>query len=406
MKVVKVLVCDDNKKRADDWLKSLGTVRGTVKLVGKALGANELRVAAKVLNEREVKARSKSTKKRKWLSISPFDGIDVAFIDYDLLKVDHLDGENLARLVRCYSDTAVIVVVNREYGAFDLKLRADPTVWADVDIHSTQIGNDGLWNDSWDGFRPWHWPLLPNAVRAFRANVKKFRKLLNQPIAKATGMSNEMLAVLPESVWEQVGKGPDRSKVQVSQVVDGVPMGLRQKEKLLDDDAVTRFAVARLTKWLCQVVLPGQSIIIDAPHLVGRLPCLLAPGKKSVPAVLNELRLISKTRFKALDDRWIRKYAFDGNGLVDRPVWIWPDLSKDTRIPDVREPWKVKPLPMVFCEDVSQFVTRSAARQFRAEVDSPYSARFVVNSKSRTVSARLKRAVKGISYEPASRFAL
>src|SRR5258706_16444099 len=108
MKVVKVLVCDDNKKRADDWLKSLGTVRGTVKLVGKALGANELRVAAKVVNEREVKARSKSTKKRKWLSISPFDGIDIAFIDYDLLKVDHLDGDNLARLVRCYPHTAAL----------------------------------------------------------------------------------------------------------------------------------------------------------------------------------------------------------------------------------------------------------------------------------------------------------
>jgi hypothetical protein len=243
-------------------------------------------------------------------------------------------------------------------------------------------------------------------VKAFRKNVKEFRRLLNQPIAKALGMTADMVAVLPESVWEQVARGSDRSKATVRQVVDGVPMGLRPKERLRDDEAVARFAVARLTKWLCQVVLPGQNILVDAPHLVSRLPCLLEKGKKPTSRTLSELTLISRKRLKGFSDRLIRRYAFDGNGLLDRPAWFWPSVSKDTKIPDVREPWNVEPLPLVFCEDLSQFVVPEAARQFKAEVDSPYSARFVANPRSPKLSTTLKEATRGVSYEPVNRFAL
>jgi len=405
MKALKIVVCDDNKRRAQDWLASIQSAGRSANVVGVAIGADDLRKAAAELAQREIQAR-KAKKKSRAASANPFDGREVAFIDYDLVKVDHLDGENLARLVRCYSDTAIIVVVNREVGTFDLKLRAEPTAWADVDIHSTQIGNEGLWSEPWTGFRPWHWPLLPQAVKAFRRNVRKFRRLLDQPIAKALGMTADMVAVLPESVWEQVARGSDRSKATVRQVVDGVPMGLRPKERLFDDDAATRFAVARLTKWLCQVVLPGQNILVDAPHLVSRLPCLLERGKKPTSGTLNELGLISNTRPKGLDDRLIRRYAFDGSGLLDRPAWFWPSVSKDTKIPDIKEPWNVEPLPLVFCEDLSQFVAPEAARQFKAEVDSPYSARFVANPRSSKLSAKLRKAIRGVSYEPVNRFAL
>jgi hypothetical protein len=56
--------------------------------------------------------------------------------------------------------------------------------------------------------------------------------------------------------------------------------GLKGKDQA-DDAAVARIAAARLSKWLEDIVLPAQEILVDAPHLVSRLPELLTgdPGR-------------------------------------------------------------------------------------------------------------------------------
>jgi hypothetical protein len=407
MTALRVLVCDDDKARAESWSHVLGQLKLETDLQRRTLGAEDLRAASVALRDREKLARGTRRKAAPAAEAkTPFDGVDIAFIDYDLLKVDHLDGENLARLVRCFTSTAMIIVVNREHGTFDLKLRADPHVWADLDIHSTQISNPSLWEQPWTTFRPWHWPLLPAAVKGFRSGVRRFSSLLDDSLAEATGMTEDLLTVLPESVWTEVATAKERTKATVRQVVEAAPMGLRPKEKLLDDGSVVRVAVARLRKWFSQVLAPGQNVIVDAPHLISRLPCLLAPRRRPEREVLDRLCTLGHESQGALDERLISRHAFDANGLLDRPMWNWPAISRDTRIPDVREPWNVKPLPVVFCEDVSRFVARSAVRQFRADVDSPYASRFVVNARSKTLPASIRKAVRGVSYEPGNRFAL
>lgn len=405
MSAIRVLVCDDNRSRAQAWADSIDRLGVDVQRPCSVLGADGLRQAASALKERERASRSSVPRRRK-PAPTDFDGIGVAFIDYDLLRADHLDGENLARMVRCFSDTAVIVVVNREHRDFDLSLRCDAASWADIELSDSSITSRGLWEEPWGGFRPWHWPLLPLAVQRFRRLSRSFAAELDKPLAGAVGLPDDVLAVLPTSTWEQVSRGVTRGRSTVRDMVSHSPMGLRPKEKLPNDAAVARVAVARLTKWMAQVVLPGQNIVVDAPHLVSRLPSLLRVGRRPEEEALSAVCTIGGTLPKSFDSWALRRHVFDANGLLDRPAWVWPSIAKDTSIPDIAEPWKTRELGSVFCEDVSRFVPKAAARRFTADIDSPYAARFVVNPRSRRLAARLKKAVKGMSYEPAARFAL
>ena len=43
-----------------------------------------------------------------------------------------------------------------------------------------------------------------------------------------------------------------------------------------DQGGIERVAAARLGKWLERLVLPGQNVLVDAPHLVSRFPSLVA----------------------------------------------------------------------------------------------------------------------------------
>jgi hypothetical protein len=60
---------------------------------------------------------------------------------------------------------------------------------------------------------------------------------------------------------------------------------------------------------------------------------------------------------------------------------------------EVREPWKTARPDWAFCEDASRFYRGKDCREFVADVESPFSRRYV-------------RRFQGVSYRPAVRFAL
>jgi hypothetical protein len=407
MTKLRVLVCDDDKRRADGWVSVLETVTAKCPCAVAAATVQELKDSTAELRNRQRAARPRGRRSSTGVATCQFDHYDVAFIDYDLLRIDHLDGETLAYLARCFSEISVLIVVNRDRGdVFDLRLGGDPQSWSEVDISDRQLGNAGLWEEPWEGFRPWHWPLIPDTVSRFKRNVKKFVGLLDDPLETVLAMPEGTSAILPAALWEFVTHPKKGQKTTLRELVLASQTGVRTKDRITDENAIARIGVARLTRWLTQGVLPGEHLLVDAPHLVSRVPGLVTDSARSSADKLSQLCVLSDDLPSFFDASAVRRYGWNGNGLLDRPTWWWPSIAKDMKIPDIKEPWNAKTLDFVFCEDISRFVPRSAARQFAAEILSPYSSRFVVNADGTRLPAGIRKAVKGVSYEPASRFAI
>ncbi len=99
-----------------------------------------------------------------------------------------MTGHRLAYLARCYSNAKYIVVLN-QFGEnrFDLTLRGHPHTHADLHIGLKQLTNPGLWGESdWPEFRPWVWPVLPNAIERMERWTQEVETALEEPILSWT----------------------------------------------------------------------------------------------------------------------------------------------------------------------------------------------------------------------------
>src|SRR5712664_2014316 len=163
-----ILVCDDNAQVARNWRSQIEKVCPS-NFTAESLQEDQLITTISQLEERRKNARKPRGVKVTWHA-NKFDEADILIVDYDLLNLNgqsYLTGENLAYLARCYSRCKLIVGLN-EFGTndFDLSLKGHPESYADLNLGGQQVSNPGLWTGKWDGFRPWHWPLLPMALQA------------------------------------------------------------------------------------------------------------------------------------------------------------------------------------------------------------------------------------------------
>ena len=78
----------------------------------------------------------------------------------------------------------------------------------------------------------------------------------------------------------------------------------------------------------------------------------------------------------------MKEHRFEKRHWLWRPVWYWPDISRDERIVEVKDPWAVDDIDWVFCENVSRFVPAEIADDFRADVSPPFNKRFVLKRES------------------------
>ena len=102
--------------------------------------------------------------------------------------------------------------------------------------------------------------------------------------------------------------------------------------------------------------------------------------------------------------RRIAPYRFEKQDWLSRPAWFWRRLVNLDRIAEVADPWSTKWPDLVFCEDISGFLPRNAAREFVADLPSPFVRRFVVDKSSKEGS-KLAQYLK-VDYIPAVRFSL
>ena len=406
MRKKSILVCDDNQQIARRWSSQIQEVCPP-DFASESLPQAELVEVIASLEERRKNARS-SGGHDGGRSKNRFDEADILVIDYDLLNLksqSFITGENLSYLARCYSRCGLIVGLN-QFGTndFDLSLKGHPESCADLNVGGNQVSNPGLWKGEWTGFRPWHWPILPLALQAYERRIRELKTNLDEPIVPFLGLDNDETLSLPASTTEFLGRREDVTKITFRAFVSSSGNGLRPKDKAYDEETVARIAAARLWKWLERVVLAGQDILVDAPHLVSRFPSLLNVSRGKLES-WNKSASLDRDDKVGLDTRKISKCRFRKSSWLSRPAWSWKCVRSINSILEVASPWDKEGSGFVFCEDISRFLPKASARRFVADLASPYVQRFVSDASSRECK-RFAAALRSVNYRPQVRFSL
>ena len=416
----KILIYDDERQRTNKFKSKLKNALNKANQSDNfdvmSVKDDEFRDAIEALQKRRIEFRKN---KAICLEGSPKDGgikIDNAsifIIDYDLLgnqveksPTGYLTGEIIAYLVRCFSRCKLIVGLN-QYGSnpFDLTLRGDPESFSDLNLGETQLSNPDLWRGDWGGsrrrYRPWSWPNLSNSLDNFDEKVKKVKDNLDKPIYKIVGFDLELFQLLPHVIIQFIGQNIEKEPDQVTfrDFVTESWNGLNFKdtEELengvdINDHILARIGAARISKWLENLVLPEQNILVDAPHLISRYSSLITDDKEGIETWNETAQLVEFSKLKMKTDL-IEPFRFRNNYWVSRPVWFWDKLRECEAIKEVSEPWLTEKSNWVFCEDASRFYHRKDSKEFLADTVSPFTRRFA-------------KGFKGVDYRPRFRFAL
>ena len=318
-------------------------------------------------------------------SISPtdVDEADIVIVDYDLLRYSEAGdttGSRLAYLLRCFTKCGLIIVLN-EYGnnVFDVTLRSSSLDFADLHLGAQQIDNPELWTGSIEGYRPWHWPVLPDAIENFEKCVEDVQENFDQPILHFLGLER-FIDWMPKRAYDFFFGSGNMKAVDFRTFVEQARGGIESKDEL-PSEYTARVAAARLISLLNGLILPEQGLLVDAPHLVSRFPSLIRDGDQDIH-YWNGLCEPLNQQIDGLFVDGLAKHRFRKEHWLWRPVWYWPDIARDERIAEVRDPWTVKDVDWVFCENVSRFIPEDFADDFRADVTPPFNKRFVLNRRS------------------------
>ena len=203
-----VLVCDDDSQLAARCVEEIEAL----KLAEYEIHTEPNKFVHDSTNELLGRRRAIRDNKRRPREECTFDRFDILIIDYDLIHIDENNteytGESLARLVRTFSECAVVVILN-QFGPidFDLRLRGHLESHADLNIPDNQIANPGLWRrPPWDGFRPWYWQTLFEAVESQRSRERVLRAGLNEPIIDMFGITAEDASRLSDSAFSFISQ--------------------------------------------------------------------------------------------------------------------------------------------------------------------------------------------------------
>ena len=420
-----ILIYDDEQGRSDDFKdkldEGLDQADQSDKFCIMSIGDCEFHNSIKALEQRRIKFRNKD---KIDFEGNPNDGLEkidnasIFIIDYDLLDSQEgekkeeeelftgsLTGEIVAYLVRCFSKCKLIVGLN-QYGnnPFDLTLRGDLDSFADLNLGDQQLGNPNLWMGDWEDsghkYRPWSWPNLADSIHNFDKRIEDVQKKLNEPICEVLGFDPEVFQLLPREIVQFIGQYEEKEPFQTTfwEFVTKSSNGLRSKDekevvKGINDHVLARVGAARISKWLEQLVLPEQDILVDAPHLVSRYPSLITDGEEKIETWNKTAQLVDFGKLDMMNTDLIEPYRFQKSYWISRPVWFWDKLCECEGIKEVSEPWLTVKPDWVFCEDTSCFHEQTGCKEFLADIASPFTRRFVKN-------------FNGVDYQPRVRFSL
>ena len=409
-----ILICDDDEEgRGDQWKEELDSLGAP--LAGwsvRLLLAADFEAELETLKARELEARGKGTAP---IVKSKFDDVHVLVIDYDLALFKGsggVTGENVAYLARCYSTCDVIVGVNLtgQDNPFDLTLVDHLDSFADVNVGADQLTSPGLWGGPRRGLHPWSWPILPRLVDTYRERVAAVGDgsplLIDALGLRDIGLPRHALQLIEARETTDPhdgGRADEKPNPTFGSFALHSQLGLRGADRPWQD-SVARIAAARAAKWLETAVLPGQDRLIDAPHLAQRNPLLLAGSHSDLEVWERTTNPLDPTG--GLVEQ-LTAHGHTAPLWANRPLWRWPALSGDTRLPGVAAPWDRPQAPVVFCEDVSRFIAPEHTRDFVIDdVPTSLPTRYVANQADAAVAELVAGDLSAVQYGPKTRFAL
>ena len=183
----------------------------------------------------------------------------------------------------------------------------------------------------------------------------------DSPVAESLGISKTQMDLMPRKVSEFLGDDPfnitfREVALQRAFQSPNVPRPSRPQ--------IARVAAAEVGKWLSDQVLPGEEILIDAPHLASHYPSLVKSPRTK--ARLNQLARTSADADFPLDTTSIKDARFRPSFWLDRPAWWTEAILENRELAENRRPWEKKPLNYYFAEDTSGFHEPSECRAFQS----------------------------------------
>ena len=426
-----ILVCDDIEVRGNETLDQIRAAKirpGTLLL---ACG-DELERAITSLFKRaesvlDKKADNPSQKSEGTVFDSP--DIDIVILDNNLADLRiagaRHTAESIAGYIRAFTRIPYVVSLNKNpHVDFDLRyLVGDYETRADQALNTEHLSNQELWTGqsktSADRFLPWYWPALSEMPTKRRGQIDFVKKHFDDPVLTTLSFPEEQIEYLSRHAKGTLSPEIDDSSIKSITFMQFFEtscrsLPIRQEREnitsLLDSrditirrlarNVVARVVAAEIDKWIRRDLLGPQDVLVDAPHLLMRMPFLL--GKKA-----DELRqwnaaiLSGKPPFgfsESIYRRHLSRARFKHGGWVKSPCFWWQILKSDERLNDLFFHSKVEWINAIFCEDTSRFKLASdeeigSPKEFSAEFESAWNRRHVAMVENRT-------------YTPRSRFAL
>jgi hypothetical protein len=417
---MRILVCDDDQERADE---TLGAVRAGWTAAGLAgadlvlepLVESALGEQLKLLFEN---VRIAMGDRQGAFQPTGFDGRDLVIIDNNLAHLD-LGGvrhtaETVAGFIRAFTTTGYIVSLNRSPAVdFDLRtLVGDASTIADQSLNTDHLSIAALWRRGAEGdFRPWYWPELSSAPGRRAAQIAEIINLLDEDVLKYFGfddvsieaLSRDALGALSGNASAQdAAKGEARITFRefFKQSTRSVPASSDRDFVAKHNQTVARVVAAELEMWLRRHVIAPQDVLVDLPHLLGRMPYILGDQASQLAtwnaAVDNRAEPYGLSQ--PLFDQHLKNLLWAYPKWVDAVIFYWPALNTDE---DLSARFFTSPSwgDFVFCEDTSRFLERKPAdetpvpQEFAAEFEGSWNRRFIAK-------------VTGKKYAPLSRLAI
>lgn len=377
-----VLVYDDQSEIAEDLADEIRSA--CVDADVRTADSKDFNILLNLLNRRRAAWRVDGEECEKGL-IEPHevDEMAVIVVDYDLLSYSDTGdttGSRLAYLLRCFSTCGLVIVLN-EYGrnTFDASLSSPAEDFADIHVGAVQIGNPGLWNAKSEGYRPWYWPIIPDAYENFEKCVDEVTSNLDQPILDFFGLM-DVIDWIPTKAREFLAGTKSIEDVTFESFIKSSRGGINDKDRLIPEQ-LPRVSAARIMALLNSIILPGQNVLVDAPHLVSRFPSLLL-GERGSICIWNRLCNPEGREVGDLLSESLNAFAFQKPHWLWRPAWHWSKIFVDESVAEVRDPWTLEEFDWVFCENLSEFRSAKEAEEFYAIVSPPFVKRYVYRSKS------------------------
>lgn len=399
--MTRVLILDDDSDRANGWVADIKATLDNLDI--EAVSKSDAAGHVEVLLDRQREFRDAGTSTK---DDSIFDHVDILVVDYDLVHISdghgRFTGEGICRLAHAYSNCGLVVVLNQFIEAdFDLSQRGNPSSsHADLNVSANHIANRGLWVESnWEDFRPWHWPILPDAAQRHA----KLRDLLSKnPEAKLLDLLGFTESLAEQLSDDAVGFIDPESRT-IDDLMNVTVTGFlknnshatdpRDGAALAEFEVPYRFSLIanRVSKWMKRMVVGPRNLLVDLPHLVERYPFLLPDEQLNDAETWDQLTSGVPDWFKG---------ALPENAFVDSNLWsrvphVWlPLLEENKEFQEKRYDFIYSGVPeWVFAEDQSRFLPEDSAKMFKAEFNNEFDRRFV-------------KDIEEIKYAPKRRFAL